>query len=60
MKMASVHPAALQLFQKLLESILGSGLEGSATGEEEEELMDTLARSGGARAVAELVQGGEV
>lgn len=58
--MASVHPAALQLFQNLLESILGSGLEGSATGEEEEELMDTLAHSGGARAVAELVQGGEV
>lgn len=52
-KMACVHPAALQLFQKVVESILGSGLEGSATGEED--VMDTQTGSGG----AEVVQGGD-
>lgn len=51
-KMACVHPAALQLFQKLVESMRGSGSDGSAAGEE------TVA--GGAGEMAELVHGGEL
>lgn len=59
-KMACVHPATLQLFQKVVESILGSEPEGSATGEEEEDLMDTQTGSGGAGEMARLVQGGDL
>lgn len=51
-KMACVHPAALQLFQKLVESMLGSGSDGSAAGEE--------MVAGGAGEMAELVHRGEL
>lgn len=58
-KMACVHPAALQLFQKLVESMLGSGSEGGAAGEGEEEMRDTKMVSDEAGEMAELVHGGE-
>lgn len=51
-KMARVHPAPLQLFQKLVESMLGSGSDGSTAGEE--------VVAGGAGEMAELVHGGEL
>lgn len=51
-KMACVHPAALQLFQKLVELMLGSGSDGSAAGEE--------MVAGGAGEMAGLVHGGEL
>ena len=54
--MACVHPAALQLFQKLWESMLGSGSEGGSTGCGGEE---TQMVSVGALEMDELVQGGE-
>ncbi len=58
-KMACVHPAALQLFQKLVESMLGSGSEGGATGEGEEEMRDTQFLSDRDGEMAELVHGDE-
>lgn len=51
-KMACVHPAALQLFQKLLGLILDSGWDGRATA------RGTAV--GGDGEVAELVQGCEL
>lgn len=58
-KMACVHPAVLQLFQKLVEWMLGSGSEGGAAGEAGvagEERRDTqMVSSGGAAELAELV-----
>lgn len=53
--MASVQPAVLQLLQKLMESILGSGSEGAAAGEEEEDRRDTQVVLGGAEETADLV-----
>lgn len=47
-KMACVHPAALQLFQKLVESTLGSGCDGG------------LADAAGAGEMAELERRGEL
>lgn len=57
--MACVHPDALQLFQKLVESMPGPGSERSVGGEGEEERRDMQVVSGGAGEMAELVQGGE-
>lgn len=53
--MACVHPAALQLFQKLVESMLGPGSEGDTVGEEGEDPRDTQIISGGAGEMAEPV-----
>lgn len=58
-KMACVHPAALQLFQKLGESKLGSGSKGGATGEGEEEMRDTQMVSGWGGEMAKLEHRGE-
>lgn len=53
--MAFVHPALLQPLQKLVESMLGSGSEGAAVGEEGEDRRDTQVVSGGAGETARLV-----
>lgn len=58
-KTACVHPAALQLFQKLVESMMGSCSERGSIGVEGEDWRDTQISSSGAEDMAELVHGGE-
>ena len=58
-KMACVHPAALQLLQKLRELMLGSGSKVAAMGEGEEVVGETQTVSGGVGEMGKPVHGGE-
>ncbi len=59
-KISCVHPAMLQLFQKLAESMPSSGSEGGPAGDSVEEgrVSQTVLLAGGGR-TAEMERGGE-